>query len=271
MGDRDWSRGFHYDGYGNQWVNHGDGDDGAGVYADDAVEFRRDEPVGVAGVGVRRIGESEEIGGSGFVWDAEGRMVSSRGQRATQYSYDGEGRRVMKEGAGGRRCMCTTRWGIWRRSMGGGGGSAVRDVLPDGGSAGEYAGGDGWERRGGGAARLFAVWGRDLCGDGGADGGVEVSAGDGWGGCDAEVHGEGAGRGDRGLDYFGARYFSGAQGRFTSPDAPFADQHPGDPQSGTCMRTFGTIPLRTRIRMGGIVRTASSRVAITYWVGLGQL
>ena len=27
---------------------------------------------------------------------------------------------------------------------------------------------------------------------------------------------------ETGLDYFGARYFSGAQGRFTSPDAPFA-------------------------------------------------
>ena len=34
-----------------------------------------------------------------------------------------------------------------------------------------------------------------------------------------------------GLDYFGARYFSGAQGRFTSPDEPFADQRPEDPQS----------------------------------------
>ena len=34
-----------------------------------------------------------------------------------------------------------------------------------------------------------------------------------------------------GLDYFGARYFSAAQGRFTSPDEPFADQHPEDPQS----------------------------------------
>lgn len=36
---------------------------------------------------------------------------------------------------------------------------------------------------------------------------------------------------ESGLDYFGARYFSGAQGRFTSPDLPFADQHPQDPQS----------------------------------------
>ena len=33
------------------------------------------------------------------------------------------------------------------------------------------------------------------------------------------------------LDYFGARYFSWAQGRLTSPDAPFADQRPEDPQS----------------------------------------
>ncbi len=36
---------------------------------------------------------------------------------------------------------------------------------------------------------------------------------------------------ESGLDYFGARYFSSAQGRWTSPDEPFADQHPEDPQS----------------------------------------
>lgn len=34
-----------------------------------------------------------------------------------------------------------------------------------------------------------------------------------------------------GLDYFRARYFSAAQGRFTSPDLPLADQDPADPQS----------------------------------------
>jgi RHS repeat-associated protein len=36
---------------------------------------------------------------------------------------------------------------------------------------------------------------------------------------------------ETGLDYFGARYYSGAQGRFTSADAPFADQHIENPQS----------------------------------------
>ena len=36
---------------------------------------------------------------------------------------------------------------------------------------------------------------------------------------------------EAGLDFFGARYFSGAQGRFTSPDQPFNDQDANDPQS----------------------------------------
>jgi RHS repeat-associated protein len=36
---------------------------------------------------------------------------------------------------------------------------------------------------------------------------------------------------ESGLDYFGCRYLSSAQGRWTSPDEPFADQHPEDPQS----------------------------------------
>ena len=36
---------------------------------------------------------------------------------------------------------------------------------------------------------------------------------------------------ETGLDYFGARYMSSAQGRFTSPDAPFADRFPANPHS----------------------------------------
>jgi RHS repeat-associated protein len=36
---------------------------------------------------------------------------------------------------------------------------------------------------------------------------------------------------ETGLDFFGARYYSGAQGRFISADIPFADQHTDNPQS----------------------------------------
>jgi RHS repeat-associated protein len=49
---------------------------------------------------------------------------------------------------------------------------------------------------------------------------------------------------ETGLDYFGVRYFSGAQGRFTSPAAPFADQQPGDPQSWNLYSYVRNNPLR---------------------------
>ncbi len=36
---------------------------------------------------------------------------------------------------------------------------------------------------------------------------------------------------ESGLDYFGARYYASNMGRWTSPDVPFADQNPDNPQS----------------------------------------
>lgn len=49
---------------------------------------------------------------------------------------------------------------------------------------------------------------------------------------------------ETGLDYFGARYFSGAQGRFTSPDVPLLAQRPGDPQSWNLYSYTRNNPLR---------------------------
>jgi RHS repeat-associated protein len=49
---------------------------------------------------------------------------------------------------------------------------------------------------------------------------------------------------ETGLDYFGARYFSSAQGRFTSPDKPFADQHIANPQSWNLYSYTLNNPLR---------------------------
>jgi hypothetical protein len=46
------------------------------------------------------------------------------------------------------------------------------------------------------------------------------------------------------LDYFGARYFSSAQGRFTSADKPFADQYLRDPQSWNLYAYARNNPLR---------------------------
>ena len=49
---------------------------------------------------------------------------------------------------------------------------------------------------------------------------------------------------ETGLDWFEARYFSGAQGRFTSPDKPFADQFPEDPQSWNLYSYVRNNPLK---------------------------
>src|SRR4029077_21254691 len=49
---------------------------------------------------------------------------------------------------------------------------------------------------------------------------------------------------ETGLDFFGTRYFSRAQGRFTSPDDPLADQDPGDPQSWDLYGYVRNNPLR---------------------------
>jgi RHS repeat-associated protein len=49
---------------------------------------------------------------------------------------------------------------------------------------------------------------------------------------------------ETGLDYFGARYLSGVQGRFVSADAPFADQHVGEPQSWNLYSYVRNKPLK---------------------------
>ena len=49
---------------------------------------------------------------------------------------------------------------------------------------------------------------------------------------------------ETGLDYFGARYYSGAQGRFISPDKPFADQDPYEPQSWNLYSYVRNNPLK---------------------------
>jgi RHS repeat-associated protein len=67
------------------------------------------------------------------------------------------------------------------------------------------------------------------------------------------------------LDYFGARYYSGAQGRFISADAPFADQHPENPQSWNLYGYVRNNPL-TNIDVDGH-KTESWLDRITEYLG----
>jgi RHS repeat-associated protein len=49
---------------------------------------------------------------------------------------------------------------------------------------------------------------------------------------------------ETGLDYFGARYYSSTQGRFTSPDFPFMDQWESNPQSWNLYSYVRNNPLK---------------------------
>jgi len=62
---------------------------------------------------------------------------------------------------------------------------------------------------------------------------------------------------ETGLDYFGARYFSNVQGRFTSPDKPFADQDIVEPQSWNLYSYVRNNPLKYVDDFGDSITYAS--------------
>jgi RHS repeat-associated protein len=62
--------------------------------------------------------------------------------------------------------------------------------------------------------------------------------------------------GETGLDYFGARYFSGAQGRFTSPDPLLNSGRPWEPQSWNRYTYALNNPLRSSLVFFGVCPTS---------------
>jgi RHS repeat-associated protein len=62
---------------------------------------------------------------------------------------------------------------------------------------------------------------------------------------------------ETGLDYFGARYLSAVQGRFTGPDVPLIDQYEEDPQSWNLYGYARNNPLRFVDHTGNACRVSS--------------
>ena len=168
--------------------------------------------------------------GRTLAYDAENRQISLTDSGAYQYSYDGEGRRVMKVGgsqtvvyvydamgqlaaeygsaadpAGCATCYLTADHLGSTRLVTDGSGQVMRryDYVPFG-----------WEINSSYGQRT-AVTGYVM-----SDGVNPKFTGK-----------ERDYESGLGLDYFGYRYLSSAQGRWTSPDQPLVDQDPANPQS----------------------------------------
>jgi RHS repeat-associated protein len=223
-----WSRSFGYDQYGNGWVT-----------ANGGVPLAGNTPTSNVYTGANRInGQSYDaagnmlaVNGDTVAYDAESRQISaveppSLGGGTESYLYDGAGQRVQKVGPSGvtfyvydalgqlaaeystaaAQPPCTTCYLSYDHL------GSVRMVMDQ--NANVVARHD------------FLPFGEEI-GAGVAGRGVQ------WGPGTDNVNQKFTGKerdSETGLDFFGARYFSGAQGRFTAPDwsaipqaVPYAD------------------------------------------------
>lgn len=209
------------------------------------------------------------IGGvlTGIQYDAENRMVQITGQSGAvwQYVYHGEGRRVEKTSGG-----ATTRY-VYDAE----GNLAAEYGVPTGTPGATFPAEDhlGSIR---GVLNSFGTY--DECDDYlpfgqliGANFNRTANCFTGHGDGDTPMKFTSKERdAESGLDYFGYRYFSSAQGRWTSPDQPFADQHPEDPQSWNMYGCVRNNPLKNTDSNGKECQSLSS-CGNTLLGTLGQL
>jgi RHS repeat-associated protein len=218
----EWSRSFGYDAYGNMWVSAASGVPAASFTPQAASWFvDPNDPNNPknrlvnAGLSIQYDGGGSlsQIGGYAFTYDAEGRLkTSTMNSVTTTYDYDGEGRRVRKTKDGATTVYVYDAMGKLAAEYGGtadGGGTqyltadhlgSTRLVTDAGGSVVKR--------------HDYLPFGEEIPSDVGFR-----TAALGYGSDSFPLKFTGKERdAETGLDYFGARYFSGAQGRFTSPD-----------------------------------------------------
>jgi RHS repeat-associated protein len=238
-----WSQTFGYDDFGNRWVSVQSGAlPGGGPRPNGAAWYQSGSPAvvnnRVTGLAYDAAGNQLTLGGMTGVYDGENRLRTTTtgdfsydfdafgrrvrtvaGGKTTYFVYDALGRLAAEYQVGATaglqtRYLVQDQLGSTRLVTDGSGGVLRRsDYLPYGEEVPSGLGG------------------RTLTGYG-ADGGVRQS----FTGQMRDV--------ETGLDFFGARFYSGALGRFTSADEVFADQDPSDPMSWNLMAYVRNNPLR---------------------------
>ena len=228
--NNNWVQNYAYDGVGNRWVTLSPNFAQSSFMPISGAAYDVDNRLTMGGATYDLSGNQLQIGGYGLHYDAESRMTSSTVNGVTtSYGYDGDGRRVIRSSPTVGTTVyvydplgqlasqyslappgvpCTTCYltmdvlGSLRMLTDQTGARAMHDYLPFGEEipAGINGRTSLWSTSDG-IAQRFTAKERDTTGD------------------------------TYMLDFFGARYFSGAQARFTSPDPDGLGATIGDPQS----------------------------------------
>jgi len=249
-----------YDSFGNRWVSANSGFGLASFTPTVSTNFPAKNQLQVQSPTYDSAGNQTLIGAQGSTFDAEGRMVSNTLNNTTNYVYDGAGQRVMKQTASGTTvyvydaggnlaaeymtaqaanpCGTPTCYvsvdqvGSTRLVTDSAGNVARRyDYLPFGEEVPAGTGGRttamGYQSQPDGLNPKFTGQYRDT---------------------------------ESFLDYFHARYYSPAQGRFVSPDPGNAGADPANPQTWNGYAYVGNNPL---------IITDSNGEGWLSWLGIG--
>jgi len=241
-GSSEWSQTYGYDAYGNRWVITSPGYT-LSTFTPTTPSFydtynRLNLTVGS---NYDNAGNQTQQGGYAQAYDAENHVKSSTINSATTaYSYDGDGRRVMKVSGGAATVYVYDAQGQL----------AAEYATPAAGAPcvtcyriEDHLGSTRMVTDGSGntvSLHDYLPWGEEIPAGVGGRGTL-------YGATDAVTQRFTAKERDAetGFDYFGARYFSGAQGRFTSPDPVTITPHRlFDPQQLNAYAYVRNNPLR---------------------------
>jgi RHS repeat-associated protein len=239
-----WRQAFAYDRWGNRWIENANshGVDTTGLPVDASWFTNKNR---LKEVDFDDSGNLKQLGGFTLAYDGENRVVSAEKPNFPQdrrsYGYDPEGRRVWeKRGEGATMLTTFFQYDAMGNlaaeySVAGSGGSLPVPECTTCFLAQDHLGSTRmiWDGSGVRARFDYHPFGEGIAGNRNQRGSLQCGSGACYGGTGAlTVKFTGKERdAETGLDYFGARYMSAAQGRFTSPDAPMLAQHPSEPQS----------------------------------------
>jgi len=243
------SQGFGYDAFGNVWQSSVNGvpqlaPNGPNWYLQQTAPFAGQVTNRLNGVRYTAAGHQEQFSLYGGPWtiryDAEGRQQKIDRTDVTppavlgEYEYDAEGRRVKRIANGATTYYVYDARGLLMAEYGGAAlTSGTRYVVTDHLGSTRLL----LDETGTCKSRMdYAPFGAEI-----------ERVGEPCYTSSTDIAQKFTGKerdGETGLDYFGARYLSGAQGRFTSPDRPLLDQHPEDPQSWNLYSYVRNNPLK---------------------------